>query len=161
MRSLASIQDQLITSTFFTRMALKDLSEEQWEITPPALGTHVNWQFGHILLAKYHFGVELISGPNAGIFDVDLFKRCYDRGSDPCASAAYRPRKAALLEAAQNLDAALMHIIGGMDEADLAAPVKTFLPVVQSKHAALLFCGSHQMYHNGQLALVRKALLAA
>ncbi len=160
MRSLTAIQDQLRTASFFTRMALKDLSEEQWEIAPPALGTHINWQFGHILIANYHFGVELVSGPMNSLFDLELFKRCYDRGSDPGVSDSFRPRKPALLEAAQNLDAAIMRITDGLEEADLAAPVKTFLPVVQSKHAALLFCGSHQMYHNGQLGLLRKTLLA-
>jgi DinB superfamily len=156
-----SILIQLDQAQLFTRMALKGLTEEQWNHTPEALGTHVNWQFGHILISNYHLGVQLIVGPRPDILEAKRYATCYGRGSSPLANAESRPGKAELLDTASRLDAALREIVAGLSDADLATPVSTFVPGITHKLSALLFCGSHQMYHNGQLGLLRKAISTA
>jgi hypothetical protein len=156
----ASILSQLDHVQLFTRMALKGLTEEQWNQTPETLGTNVNWQFGHVLISHYHLGVQLIVGHRPDLMDAKRYAACYGRGTSPSANWDIRPGKAELLDTANRLDAALREIVSGLSDADLAAPVSTFVPGVTHKLASLLFCGSHQMYHNGQLGLLRKALVA-
>jgi hypothetical protein len=160
MTPIAAIAHQLQVARTFSRMALKGLREADWDEIAPALRTDINWQFGHMLIGNYHFGVELISGPQAGLLDLPTYARCYHRGTSPLENRDSRPGKADLLAAAARVDAAMDAALAGLDEAGLAAPVATFQPMITTKHAALLFCGTHQMYHNGQMALVRKALAA-
>lgn len=156
----AGILQQLDQAQLFTRMALKGLSEEQWLQIPKALATQVNWQFGHILISNYHLGVQLMVGHRPDLLDAKRYATCYGRGTSPGANADIRPGKAELLDTAKRLDAALREIVAGLSDGDLAAPVSTFVPGITHKLSALLFCGSHQMYHNGQLGLLRKALVA-
>jgi uncharacterized damage-inducible protein DinB len=158
MHSQAALLDNLKTASLFTRMALKGISAEQWNVTPPALGTNINWQFGHILVAHYHFGVQLIVGDRPGLFDAERLEKCYGRGTRADENWGMRPDKDELLAYAHALENALSDLASGLTDAELNQPVQTFIPVITSKHAALLFCGSHQMYHNGQLGLLRKAL---
>jgi DinB superfamily len=157
----AGIIAQLDQAQLFTRMALKGLSEAQWNQMPETLGTHVNWQFGHILISNYHLGVQLIVGHRPDLIDAKRYATCYGRGSSPSANADLRPGKTELLDTASRLDAVLREIVSGLSDADLATPVSTFVPGITHKLSALLFCGAHQMYHNGQLGLLRKALAAS
>lgn len=161
----AGILLQLDQAQLFTRMALKGLSEAQWNQIPEAfgapLGTHVNWQFGHILVSNYHLGVQLIVGHRPDLLDAKRYALCYGRGSSPLANTEDRPGKSELLDTAQRLDAALREIVSGLSDADLADCISTFVPGITNKLSSLLFCGAHQMYHNGQLGLLRKALMAA
>lgn len=159
MNSIQAIQDQLRTANFFTRMALKGLTESQWQTTPETLGTNVNWQFGHLLMGNYHFGIQLIIGDKPDLFDLGLYSQCYHRNTNPLAHWDIRPGKPELLIVAQAIETALAEVLNTIQEIELDSPVSTFNPAVTTKHAALLFCGSHQMYHNGQLGLLRKALL--
>lgn len=154
----AGILQQLDQAQLFTRMALKGLTEAQWNQIPEALSTHINWQFGHMLISNYHLGVQLIVGHRPDLLDAKRYAMCYGRGSSPLANADIRPGKAELLDTAKRLDAALREIVSGLSDADLATPVSTFVPGITNKLSALLFCGAHQMYHNGQLGLLRKAL---
>lgn len=158
----AGILQQLDQAQLFTRMALKGLSEEQWNQIPEAFGTplstQVNWQFGHILISNYHLGVQLIVGHRPDLLDAKRYATCYGRGTSPRDHADMRPGKAELLDTATRLDAALRAIVSDLSDSDLATPVSTFVPGITNKLSALLFCGAHQMYHNGQLGLLRKAL---
>lgn len=159
MSSLAAIAQQLQVARTFSRMALKGLEADLWKITPAHPATNLDWQVGHFILGNYHFGIELIVGERHDLIDVANYMRWYHRGTLPGARLEERPGKADLLAAASRVDSAIDEILRLLDESELSKTVSTFHPMITTKHASLLFCGSHQMYHNGQIGLLRKALL--
>ncbi len=159
MSAISGIIQQLQVARTFSRMALKGLEADLWKVTPAHPATNVNWQLGHIVLANYHFGIELIVGRRADLIDVSSYTQWYHRGTLPGDGLEERPGKSDLIAAASRVDAAIDEILSSLDEGGLSDAVSTFNPMITTKHASLLFCGAHQMYHNGQLGLLRKALL--
>lgn len=152
---------QLRTASLFTRMALKDLDEALWRVVPPGFSTHLQWVFGHALLAKARFGLWIPAPEADPVLNVPLYEACFERGSSSGSMPPEAPGKKILIEDARRLDEALERLWPAWAGQSPDRPVLSPIPMVRTLGESLLFASSHQLYHAGQFALLRRALLAA
>jgi len=146
------------SSALMSRIVLKGIEPEQWDFISPILGSSVNWQVGHILLSKTIFGLELVTGEIPAWIDLELLKCCYDRGSSAVTLPLQHPDKNHLLSLMQQLDEKLEQTIPQVNPDNWNDLVLSPIPIVKTRGESALFAGGHQMYHNGQIALIKKLM---
>ena len=151
---------QLRTASLFTRMALKDLDEALWSVVPPGFSTHLQWVFGHALLAKANFGIWIPAPEADPVLDVDLYVACFERGGSADSMPPEAPKKQRLIEDSRRVDGTLERLWPTLAAQSPAQPVASPIPLVGTLGESLLFASGHQLYHAGQFALLRRALLS-
>lgn len=141
----------------FTDRVTKNLTHQEC-IQQGKLHSDINWQLGHLLLSKYFLTSLCVFGR------LDQFKNThplrkwgaiYGKGSDP-QKEAERVQTMNLLTALSDLNEELYPKILTMSPQMLTEKALKEHPRAKTKEHALQFAAGHQMWHNGQMALIRK-----
>ena len=147
--------------TNWTGHLITDLDAGQWKITPTGVGTNIHWIAGHIMHDKYWHGLSCISEPSKTFrkqFDIGHFEKYFRKDSDPLAYLEERPSRDTILESLNILDAEILKITESISEDELEKETIEQNPVAKTKYESLSFAIKHQMWHNGQIALIRRVL---
>lgn len=155
------IKEQTEWVNNWTSKLINDIDEKDFGIVP-TLGTSVNWEVGHIIISKYFHAIQsildkdhkIIVNINTKLPIPDLFKY-YFAGSNPKESWKNRPDKKQLLEFGKEIDIAAIQILELLTEKNLKEPTSGN-PVAKIKYDALTFTFKHQMWHNGQIAMIKR-----
>ena len=161
---LKFIKEQIEWVDAWTSNLIKDVREDELRLVD-ALGTSLNWQIGHILISKYFHSIQsILKKDHAVIIDVnqrvpidDFFKN-YFAGSNPRDEWKARPNKVQLIEYKEEMDLATMQVLEGLAEKELKEAIELPNPVAKTKYDALTFTFKHQMWHNGQIALINRVI---
>ncbi len=158
----AFIREQFDWVDNWTIGLLEKHNEKHWEMIP-ALSTSMNWQVGHIIISKYFHAVQsIVEDSNnlmqelCGEFSAEDFFSHYFAGSDPTAEWENRPKKDRLLRLFVLLNAKTNNLLDSLTDADLDDATCIANPIAKTKYDALTFCFKHQMWHNGQIAMISR-----
>jgi hypothetical protein len=143
----------------WTMRLVKDVPAEDWHQTVEPLNTTLNWQVGHLVITLYYQAL-VCSGADRGSIKEQIpikeYIAWYSIGSKP--SANDRPTKNQLLQALEVVYNQVMKVLPTVSDDNLNEPVASAHPVAKTKGEALLWCSHHQSWHNGQIALTKRAL---
>jgi hypothetical protein len=140
-------------------MALKGLDEDQWATVPPGFSTSILWIFGHALLAKARFGLWLPAPEEPPLLDVLPYEASFERGTSIVNLRTEIFTKSRLIEDSLRIDEKLETLWPQWSQESAAKPLVSPIPMVTNLGESLLFAGSHQLYHAGQIALLRRAIV--
>lgn len=143
----------------WTMRLVQDVPADDWHKTVEPLNTTLNWQLGHLVITLYYQAL-VCSGADRGLVKekvpVKDYIEWYSIGSKP--DSADRPAKEELLEALKVVYQQVQRVLPQISDQQLAEPVASPHPVAKTKGEALLWCSHHQSWHNGQIALAKRAL---
>jgi len=140
-----------------TLAATLDLSDEFLALQPAGARNHPAWTLGHLLF------VEAEGATTLGLkHDLpDLWAERFAPGSAPSPDRKRYPSKAELLERLGALRIGLLRKVEGITPDDLERPTAAPASPVLGRCAVigdvLLYLAWHEGYHNGQLAVWRRA----
>jgi hypothetical protein len=156
-----TLKDQILLAKEQTDKFIAGISAEKWFETPDILGSNVNWQIGHIILANYLHGVASISGASEEFREkvtMSDFIKFYGPKSDPSSSETEKPSREKLLEAYDLTSALILKGLEDLTTAELEKDTEVPNPAVKTKYEALLLLSQHQNWHNGQIAILQRVL---
>lgn len=164
MTRLEFIKEQSLWVDVWTMGLIEPIDEKQWGVVPQ-LGTGVNWLVGHLIVSKYYHSIESILHPESKLiselhstFPLEEYKTNYYAKTNPSAPWKNRPNKEQLIQTLKFMGEVSFNIIERLDEEDLDRDTHNSNPVAKNRYEALTFSFKHQMWHNGQIAMVRRIL---
>jgi hypothetical protein len=122
--------------------------------------SHVAWQVGHLAVAEYRLGLERLRGrlpEDDALIDDELLRR-FAAGSTPHPDRSAYPHPDDIRAVLDRVHVAALREWPRWSDADLAAPLLRPHRIAQTKLAALVWCGQHEMLHAGQIGLLRRQL---
>ncbi len=148
----------------WTSNLISDIDENDYGIVEN-LNTSINWEIGHLIVSKYFHSIQSILNKNSKIIAElnqkvplnDLFKY-YFAGSNPLENRKNRPDKNQLLEYKSEIDLGSNRILEMLTEKTLTERTEIENPVAKTKYDALTFTFKHQMWHNGQIAMIKRII---
>ena len=161
---LKFIKEQIDYVDNWTSNLIADIDEINCGIVEN-LDTSINWQIGHLIVSKYFHSIQsavkndsgIISEINQKVPISELFKY-YFAGSSPLEPWKNRPNKKQLLEYRNEIDVGTNRILESLTENTLAEKTEIGNPVAKTKYEALTFLFKHQMWHNGQIAMIKRII---
>lgn len=158
------IKEQIKWVDRWTSNLVADIDESNCGIVEN-LNSSINWQIGHIIVSKYFHSVQSITDKESEIIlkindkipIIELFKY-YFAGSNPLEDWKDRPNKDQLMEFKNEIDLATKLTLEMVTEKTLSEATEIGNPVAKTKYDALTFSFKHQMWHNGQIAMIKKII---
>lgn len=162
MSELKLLQDQFQLAHDWTLRLVQDLDEAYWKKSPEGLLTNINWQVGHIMVGLYFQALVCTGGKREGLKEqIPLadYIELYRMGSHPNERLEQKPGKAALLEGLLATQNKVVTALQALSEAALSDAVPVKHPVAKTKREVLIWCTHHQMWHNGQISMLKRLLV--
>ena len=157
---LDDIKNQLIWTDNWTLNLIEEIKEDQMMLIPEGIGTNINWQMGHIIISKYFHAFAIVWGmekPFNCEIPLDQYKEIYGYGSKAVESS-FNQRKANIVDHFNKVSEAVIESLKLIDDDMLMKPTTLPHPVLKTNLDALTFVFKHQMYHCGQMALIKRIL---
>lgn len=145
-------------SSSWTRYLLKEFDRENEFTIPDGIKANVNWQIGHILLSRHFHSVVCVFGKQEELMEKIPFREYagyYAMGSQPIDHKDKKPNIDKMIDDLRMVDETAIKLIEAMDESEFDQdPLRTH-PVAKTKLESLMWSSQHQMWHNGQLAMIK------
>ncbi|MEL6674686.1 MAG: DinB family protein [Bacteroidota bacterium] len=164
MDRIALLRQELWSTKALTENLIKDIPQDRWLESPAVLGTHLNWQLGHISIANYLHGIASLTGRNVNLvksIPIERFVQLYAPGSSPLEGLEERLSPTELLSLYEDTFAEISQRLDAMNDADLDAETAIPNHRASTKYEALAWAYKHQMWHNGQIATLKRILLTS
>jgi len=161
MSRLRFLKEQSAFAAEMTQKLVKKVDEADWMTPPKIIASNINWQVGHILIAKYFHSIMCVIGrqkPYKEQMPLKDYAAWYAMGSNPAAFADSKPSKEKLLADLAFMDEKVLQTIDSISEEDLDQEVLEENPMAKTKYEALNWSYMHQMWHNGQIAMIKRVL---
>ncbi|MDT0608140.1 DinB family protein [Croceitalea rosinachiae] len=145
----------------WTTGLISSLDEEQWKVTPSVVNTNIHWLSGHILHDNYWHAIGCITQPSyefQSALEIDRFKKYFQKDSDSSAYIEERPGREEILDGLSLCNMEVLKVVKDMTESELEQQTLVPNPVAKTKYESLIFAVKHQMWHNGQIAMLRRII---
>ncbi len=161
--------NQILTKEFqftnkWTKGLLENLNEVQWKETPPEISTNIGWITGHIVHNNYWHAVGWVKPASEKFlnnFDIDYLDKFFKKDSNPLLYIEERPSKNDILTLMNLLHEETLKTIEELSPVELEQQTLLPSPVAKTKYESLSFAIKHQMWHNGQIAMIKRILTTA
>ena len=161
MDKISMIKEQIGSVGKMTEKLVMNVDEKNWNVTPEIIATNINWQVGHILLAKYFHAITCVIGRQVAVKEklpLRDYVEWYTMGSNPGAEMSSKPSKTMLMEDLSFIDKLAFDTLDQISEEDLLTAPEEKNPMAVTKYEALMWSFKHQMWHNGQIAMIKRVL---
>jgi hypothetical protein len=163
MNRIDLLRDQIRSARRDTERLLAETPESAWFRMPQGGVTHIAWQVGHLAIAEYRLGLERIRGRRDD--DETLlpshFLRLFGRGSVPEPGPSGYPSPRELRAVFDRVHVRTLSEVTALPDATLDEPPSVAHPRCETKGQVLGWCAGHEMFHAGQIALIRRLLGSA
>lgn len=155
------IQEQFIAVDRWTLNLIESVPGHFWKVHIPAIQTNLNWQVGHILVSKYFHALACINGPLVELnqsLPISEYMSMYNVGSISDDQMELKPDKERLLYDLNIINQLASKRLEEISSTEIMQRTELPNPVAETKYEALMWTFKHQMWHNGQIAIIKKAL---
>jgi hypothetical protein len=161
MSRLDLLVHQIGAARRYTEGLIDNLDPAEWFRMPGGEGvTHVAWQVGHLAFAQYRLALERTRGTRPGDGDLitEGFLKTFGRGSVPVADPSAYPAPGEIRSTFDRVHRRVLDEVAGLTEAMLDEPPAAPHKLCATKAEVLAWCAAHEMFHAGQIALLRRLL---
>ncbi|MDW7695710.1 DinB family protein [Flammeovirgaceae bacterium SG7u.111] len=147
-----------------TKLLVSDVPINLWTATPVGIDTNIMWQIGHMIISKNYHSISCIAGFQKEVLDIFPFQEyltMFGNSSKPMELKGYDLSPSKMLRQLEEVRELAQSILLNLDEGQLDAPLASSgmaHPIAKTKKEALLWCSQHEMWHNGQIAMIKRAL---
>ena len=145
----------------WTKGLVENLTENQWNETPPEIGTNIGWIVGHLVHNNYWHAIGWVKPASHEFltnFDIDHLDKFFKKDSNPRLHIEERPSKNEILMLLNLLNEEILKTVEALSPEELEKPTLVPSPVAKTKYESLSFAVKHQMWHNGQIAMIKRIL---
>lgn len=158
--------NQILTKEFrfvhkWTENLISNLNENQWNETIPEIGTNISWIIGHIVHNNYWHAIGWVKTSSIEFknnFDIDYLDKFFRKDSNPLSYIEERPSKNDILNLMKLLNEEILKTVEELNPEELEQQTLFPSPVAKTKYESLSFAIKHQMWHNGQIAMIKRIL---
>ena len=157
MSRVQAIIDPIIKARAYTEDLLSQVPLDDWFRQPSEGITHVAWQVGHIAVAEYALALKRIRGvrdEDAELMPSD-FPQAFGKGSIPASDPSRYPSAQEIQDVFERIHLQVLAELAVLPEAVLDEPTDPH-PMFVTKQGALQWAGYHEVFHTGQIALLRR-----
>lgn len=160
MTRIAMLTDQIRAARAYTESLLDADDPADWFRMPTEGVSHVAWQVGHLAFAGYRLALERVRGPRPDDVQLisDAFLAQFGRGSSPDPDPSSYPDAAEIRATFDRVQARVITELAVLDDAELDRPVAVPHRLCGTKAEILAWAARHEMFHAGQIALLRRLL---
>ncbi len=160
MSRLRTAIDQIRLARQYTLSLLEATDPNDWFRQPTEGVTHIAWQVGHLAMAEYRLALERIRGSRASdeqLMSQDFLKR-FGRGSMPSGNAREYLSPDEIRAVLDRVHAEALRQLPELADEELDNPPVVPHRLAHTKLGVLQWCARHEMFHAGQIALLRRLL---
>lgn len=153
--------EQIGMARGYTNRLLENIRADEWFTpTPGPQVTHIAWQVGHLAMAQYRLALERIRGkrPEDARLITEEFISHFARESVPEMDPAKYPSIEEIRAVFDRVAIRLGEELPKLPEDELDKPILKPHPIAKTKLWSLLWCAQHEMFHAGEIALIRRML---
>jgi len=164
MNRIEFIEQQSQETRLMTKKLIKDISDDLWYETPEIIHSNIAWQIGHLIIAQMYHSISVITGSSKKISEVIPLKYYipkYGMGSDPADHKEIKPRPEQLREQLDFINDVAIKELRKLDDGELdeaLAPTRSTHPIARTKYEALTWSFKHEMWHCGQISILKRVL---
>lgn len=162
MSEIELIKKQFKMSQDWTLKLVSELDDRFWKLTPPGLKTNINWQVGHIAVGLYYQALVCMGSSREAIKNLmpihDLIS-AYKMGTHPDDNLQAKPDKEELLKALRLIFRHVEVMLSSLEADELDAPTEVPHPLANTRREVLIWCTHHQMWHNGNISMIKRILV--
>ena len=139
----------------------KDIPDDRWHEMPTGLDTNLIWQAGHVLISQYFAPVVVLFGSQSAVkekISIKEYASLFGLGSDPKNSQQFSKSPSELRDDLAFMHGLTLDLLKNYDYSLLSKPPLREHPVGNTQGACLDWSIQHEMWHAGQLAMLRKSL---
>jgi uncharacterized damage-inducible protein DinB len=157
MSRLEGIIDAMIKARAYSEDLLSNVALEDWFRQPHEGVTHVAWQVGHIAVAEYTLGLKRMRGvkPEDDQLLPAEFPQAFGKGSTPIPDPGRYPPAETIRDVFDRVHRQVLAELAVLPEAVLDEPTDPH-PLFVTKQGALQWAPYHEIFHLGQIALLRR-----
>ncbi len=145
----------------WTDNLVADVCQDEWLKTPDHIHTNLHWILGHIMHNKYWHALGCIKTPTSELvktLKIGEFDKYFQKDSDPTLQEAEKQSVAIIQACLWELDREIIDNLQHFREDEFNEETIVFNPVATTKYESLSFAIKHQMWHNGQIAMIKRIL---
>ena len=153
-------RDQIVFARNYTLRLLETIDYSLWFRMPTEGVTHIAWQVGHLAMAEYRLILERIRGrkpEDEQLISTEFLKK-FGRDSVPDPNPKNYPPASEIRALADRVHERVLHELKAISADDLPQPPLTPHSLCKTKKDVLFWCSAHEMFHAGQIALLRRLL---
>lgn len=164
MNRIQFIDQQTQLSHDHTKKLLAEVPDDKWDHMPDVIRSNISWQAGHLVISQFYHAIMVIAGPqyrlNQGVPLKD-YAALFSRESAPVAKfpAEFTPKNFRCHLDIVNAEARA--VLMSLKEEDLDQPLEPTAyphPIAKTKIEALTWCFRHEMWHCGQISMIKRVL---
>ncbi len=158
------ILEQMATVRSRSKALIGEVPQNLWLETPPVIESNIDWQVGHLIVSQYYNMVVVVTGRNPRFADIIPLKQYlinYALGSKPTTTNEGKPSPEEHLRYLDATDEFCRAEFQNLPEEDLdnpLEPAKHEHPVAKTKYEAGNWCFQHEMWHCGQISLIKRTI---
>ena len=164
MNAIALLKQQTLSAHNWTHKLIKDIPLDRWEDIPEGSITNVSWQIGHLIISEHYNNVLSIRGKIPVIFEkipLRTYVGLFTMGTQG-SQIVGEIKPSVLLENLNFIQDQSLQSIEGLSVDSLNEPIvptKRDHPIANTKVGVLSWNVQHILWHCGQLASLKRALL--
>ncbi len=161
MEKLHLIKREIKNVTEWTRRVVGDVDNKLWNEIPATIGTNIHWIMGHIVWDKYFHGIVSVFEPEKSFFEktnILTYQRFYEKGTLPENVLSHKADFNQLSKTLRLVDEEIHKGLSELSDSCLEEATLVHNPIGNTKYDALMWCIKHQMWHIGQIAMIRRIL---
>jgi len=158
MSRLADALDRIRFARAYTEQLLESIPSADWFHMPAEGVTHVAWQVGHLAIAQYRLCLAQLRGPipdDETFFPLG-FLDPFKRGSTPNPDPNSYPSAGVIRIVFNAVHEHVLQELAAYPDAELDSSVITPHRLCKTKIDSLRWCSAHEMFHAGQIGLLRR-----
>ena len=164
MDKIKLIKSQIKQTRIMTLGLLKGISDEDWYAIPEHTGSNLAWQIGHLIIREINDTIRNIGGDLKEIsLEIPLknYENNYGVGTEAGMRLQHKPSPAVLKEKFEQAHQLLLDTIDHLSDDDLNMPLQQAAfphPTAQTIEEVLLWNIRHEMWHCGEIAMLKRML---
>lgn len=159
--SASFFADQFRFARSFCERGWHGIPQDRWLDSPENVGTNLLWQAGHLLISQFFSPIVVVFDGGEVIkqrIAVKEYLVLFGFNSNPAQSHTFSKSVDELLADLQFVQEATLGFLEELSMSDLEKPPVRPHPIGKTKLACLNWSIQHEMWHAGQIALLRKSL---
>ena len=156
------------SSTAFSNQKTQELiatiEDDMWYVVPEVIQSGIAWQVGHLILGQHYNAILLIRGVDPTILakvPIREYAKKYGSQSNPAHHWDDAPSPQTLRSQLEFINIKAAEVLDELSDQQLdeaLVPSKFPHPFAKTKYEALSWNAQHIMWHNGQIAMIKRAL---
>jgi hypothetical protein len=164
MNRIQIIDEQTQQTRELTKKLIYEIPEDKWYETPHQINSNIAWQVGHLIISQNFHSITVVTGTIEKIkktIPLKEYASLYTMGIIPTRNSETGPKPLVLKKQLDFMNLAAREVLLALSDDELdnrLEPTKFPHPVAKTKYEALTWAYKHEMWHCGQISMIKRII---